>query len=118
MQLVYTVILIQLEINMSLDFTIGVNGENVFSGNVTHNLTEMAREAGIYEALWRSTGKNASEIVDVLEKGLIELALNPTKYKQFDSPNGWGSWENFLPFVAEVYENCKKYPDGVLECCV
>ena len=88
--------------------------EQVYWANITHNLGKMASEAGIYEALWRpeEIGKTkASEIVELLEKGLTDLKSRPEYFEQFNSPNGWGMYEHFVPFVEKYLEACKEYPE-------
>jgi|GEM_PF-689525 len=90
----------------------------VFDANITHNLGEMADKAGIYYALWRpeEIGKGkASEIIELLEEGLNKLKASPDYFKQFNSPNGWGMYEHFVPFVEEYLEACRKYPDATIE---
>ena len=90
----------------------------VYWANITHNLGKMANEAGIYEALWRpeEIGKTkASEIVELLEKGLADLKTRPEYFEKFNSPNGWGMYEHFFPFVEKYLEACKEYPDAVIE---
>ena len=91
--------------------------EEVYWANITHNLNNMAREAGIYEALWRpeEIGKTkASEIVELLEKGLTDLKARPEHFETFNSPNGWGMYEHFVPFVEKYLEACKEYPDAII----
>jgi len=88
--------------------------ECVYDANITHNLGEMADKAGIYYALWRpeEIGKTkASEIVELLEKGLTDLKSRPEYFEQFNSPNGWGMYEHFVPFVEKYLEACKEYPE-------
>lgn len=90
----------------------------VYRANITHNLGEMADKAGIYYALWRpeEIGKaKASEIVELLEKGLADLKARPEYFNKFNSPNGWGMYEHFVPFVEKYLEACKEYPDAVIE---
>jgi len=128
---------------MSLDVTlyrkITKDVEFVFTSNITHNLGEMAKKAGIYEALWRpyqlkpdfKTKKfnnydeeydfelkqeiRASEIIPLLEKGLKDLKARPDYFKQFNSSNGWGTYKHFVPFVEEYLNACKEYPDALIE---
>lgn len=38
---------------MSLDLTLHLDSEEVYSLNITHNLTDMARAAGVYLPMWR-----------------------------------------------------------------
>ena len=94
------------------------DSEQVYWANITHNLNKMAGEAGIYEALWRpeEIGKTkASEIVELLEKGLAALKARPEHFEKFNSPNGWGMYEHFVPFVEKYLEACKEYPDAIIE---
>lgn len=91
--------------------------DEVYWANITHNLGGMAREAGIYEALWRpeELGKEkASDIIPILEVGLADLKARPDYFEQFNAPNGWGLYEHFVPFVEDYLEACKKYPDAVI----
>jgi hypothetical protein len=112
--------------------------EEVYWANITHNLGKMADEAGIYEALWRPhrlrEGYNipegdynaeydsedrceikAKELIDRLEKGLADLKERPEHFETFNSPNGWGMYKHFVPFVEKYLEACKEYPDAIIE---
>ena len=113
-----------------------VETETVFESNITHNLTAMAGEAGIYEAIWRPYKLKsdfnpmcthqeecefenkqtviASEIIPLLEKGLADLKARPEHFEQFNSSNGWGMYENFVPFVEEYLIACKQFPDAII----
>lgn len=114
-----------------------VEDEEIYSANITHNLGEMAGEAGIYEALWRphrlrldynipeedynaeyefeeSVTIKAKEIIPLLEKGLKDLKARPEYFKKFDSPNGWGLYVNFVPFVEKYLNACKENPDAIV----
>lgn len=89
--------------------------EYVYDANITHNLSEMADKAGIYQALWRpeEIGKNkATELIHILENGLIALKLKPEYFEKFNSDNGWGMYENFVPFVENYLNACREYPDA------
>lgn len=89
--------------------------EEVYDANITHNLNTMASKAGIYYALWHPYMINkskAKELIPYLEKGLKYLKSAPEKYKKHDSPNGWGLYIHFVPFVEGVLNACKEYPDA------
>lgn len=103
---------------MSLDVHLKINEEEVYWANITHNLNRMAEAAGIYQALWRPEeigATHARDIIEIVETGLKKMALNPTEYKKYDSPNGWGTYHNFLPWVAEYLQACKDNPDAEIE---
>ena len=101
---------------MSLDVHLRVKGEGeVFSSNITHNLGKMASACGVYYACWRPEEINctrAKHILPMLEDGVKNLESYPEFYKTFDSPNGWGLYIHFLPWLKEYTEACREYPEA------
>ena len=112
--------------------------EQVYQANITHNLGEMAKEAGIYEALWRPyrlrvdfseylAYANSEEefentclvlskdIVDLVQAGLNDLRERPNHFKQFNSKNGWGLYRNFVPFVENYLNALKRNPNAQIK---
>jgi len=92
--------------------------DTLYSANITHNLTGMADAAGIYTHLWRpeSLGiSTAGELIDPLTIGLLNLTLQPAKFKAYNAANGWGKWEHFVPWVAEYLEACRCYPCALVK---
>jgi hypothetical protein len=103
---------------MSLDFYLKNGDEILFDRNITHNLTKMASAAGVYECLWRPDEHGitkANQCIEPLKTGLIELVTKPMVYQQYNSPNGWGMYEHFVPFVTEVLQACCEYPNADVE---
>ena len=106
---------------MSLDIELiqvidGVE-ETLYDTNITHNLGKMAKEAGIYEALWSPEEvdcEKAEDIIDVLEEGVNRLKNRPDFYKTFNASNGWGLYEHFVPFVENYLEACKENPSSTI----
>lgn len=113
--------------------------EEVYSANITHNLNKMADEAGLYEALWRphrlkpgydipeddhkaeweyedNNPVRAHEIIEIIEKGLGDMKARPKHYEKFNSPNGWGMYHNFVPWIEEYLKALKEYPESFVEC--
>ena len=103
---------------MSLDVSLEVpvtGMQEVYADNITHNLGEMAKAAGIYEHLWRPDGLNitvASELIAPLEVGLAALKYYPERFKELNPPNGWGSYEGLVAFVEEYLNACKANPEA------
>lgn len=101
---------------MSLDvYLTATRPTEVYWANITHNLNKMAMEAGIYEALWRPEElgiRHAGPLIDLLSEGLEKLKADPEHYKQFDAPNGWGTYEHFVPFVENYLNACRENPDA------
>jgi len=92
--------------------------EQVYSANITHNLNKMAAEAGIYDALWRSDEQGwtkARNLIHDLQCGLSQLKGEPERFEKFNSPNGWGMYEHFVPFVEKYLAACIANPDADVE---
>jgi hypothetical protein len=92
--------------------------EQVYGANITHNLGKMAKEVGIYEAIWRPEEINktmASEIIELLEEALVDLKLKPQYFKEFNPTNGWGSYEVFVDFIEKYLDACRDYPNSFIE---
>jgi hypothetical protein len=84
-----------------------------YSANITHNLNHMAEAAGIYYHLWRPEEigiKTAGELIEPLGTGLAKMKADPEYYKQFDAENGWGVYDDFVPWIERYIEACKKHP--------
>jgi len=103
---------------MSLDVTLtAVRPTEVYDANITHNLGKMAAEAGIYKHLWRPEEigiEQAGQLIEPLTAGLALLKSDPARFEAFNSPNGWGMYEHFVPFVEEYLEACRANPDATV----
>lgn len=106
---------------MSLDIWLTVKtGKNnresltIFDGNITGNLCDMWQEAGILDTLYDSGGKKAEEMLPSLVSGITKMRKDPKHYKQFDSPNGWGTYEDGLKFVRSLARACNRFPESVV----
>ena len=110
-----------LDVYLYIDVDVGVADKKrieLFNANITHNLTDMAEEAGLYFYIWRPEEFNlkyAKNIVQPMEDGLRLLKSDPIRFKKLSSPNGWGTYEQFIPWVEEYLEACKEYPKALVE---
>jgi len=89
----------------------------VYHANITHNLGRMAREAGIYECLWRPEEirvTHAKQLISMLRVGLDMLIAQPNHMKQFNPENGWGDYDGFKSFVGRYLEACEEWPDATV----
>lgn len=92
--------------------------DTLYRDNITHNLSIMANEAGIYKELWRPEELGitiASELIEPLRQGLHRLRLEPDKYKAFNPYNGWGTYEQLVTFVSNYLDACYKYLNAKIE---
>jgi len=91
--------------------------EYLFEANITHNLIIMASEAGIYKHLWRPEElgiTKAKELIEPLRHGLELMRSDRARFEAFDSPNGWGLYVNFLPWIEKYLKACEEYPDATI----
>jgi hypothetical protein len=104
---------------MSLDvYLMNDSGVELYSRNITHNLGRMAQEAGIYKCLWRPEEidiTHANQMIYLLENGVALLATEKDRFEKFNSPNGWGMWEHFVPFCMDYLQACRNYPEAQVE---
>jgi len=83
--------------------------------NITHNLTEMAAYAELYECIWSPKEKFTGQIIKSLENGYNKLISNPEFFKQFNPKNDWGSYDILVTFVREYLNFCKKSPNLIIK---
>jgi hypothetical protein len=86
-----------------------------FSANITHNLTKMADEAGIYEAVWRPEEAGitrAGQLIEPLRRAVAEMRADPPRFERHNAANGWGLYKDFLPWLERYAAACEEYPDA------
>ena len=91
---------------------------DIYEGNITHNLAEMAKAAGIYEVLWRPEELGmgtARELIRPLRAGLAALRADPAHFRLLEPSNGWGSYESLVEFVTDYLAACEIHPNATLE---
>ena len=99
---------------MSLDiYLMETSPHSVFALNITHNLTDMAKEAGIYKHLWRPEAsgiKKARQLIKPLSEALGLLESDPERFKKFNPDNGWGDYDGLVAFVRAYIDACIRFP--------
>ena len=87
----------------------------LYQRNITHNLTEMACQAGIYTPLWHPEDveiTTAKQLIRPLVSGLAVLIDDPERFRKFNPANGWGSYEALIDFVGDYLSACRDHPDA------
>jgi hypothetical protein len=82
--------------------------------NYTHNVTPMWSAAGCYEALYKSAGKPAGEILPALNAAVDDMAANPAKYEALNPKNGWGEYRSALAFLRQFRDACAEHPKALV----
>jgi len=92
--------------------------EELYNANITHNLGAMASEGGFYQAVWRPDEcgiTHARQLIEPLSAAIRIMAAEPERFRQHDSPNGWGLYDDFLPWLALYYAACVENPDATVD---
>lgn len=92
--------------------------EEAFRCNITHNLGRMAQEAGIYEIVWRPEEigvATASQIIEPLRAGIKLMEDEPERFRALNASNGWGTYDQFLPWLRDYLAACIENPDATIE---
>ena len=101
---------------MSLDVYLNaVRNTEVYSANITHNCNRMADESGIYYHLWRPEEigiTKAEQLIEPLRNGLELMKSDPERFIKLEADNGWGTYEQFVPWVESYLKACEENPDA------
>lgn len=87
--------------------------ETFYSANITHNLADMAKAAGVYQYLWRPEEvgvERAAQLIGPLAERLDDLRAHPDQYRALNPSNGWGDYEGLVRFVKEYLAACREHP--------
>lgn len=105
---------------MSLDICLYVDAADAGDGeqrtltladfNMTHNVADMWRAAGCYEALYESDGHTAGQYRETLRDAVRAMQADPDKYRAMDASNGWGTYSDALPWLLNVWHAFESYP--------
>ena len=82
--------------------------------NITHNLGRMWQLAGVYDALYERDGQVAGDTWRTLMAGVEFMKTHPAECRALDSPNGWGTYKDALPWLEEVTEAFRKHPKATI----
>jgi len=69
----------------------GTVRESLYESNITHNLTTMAEQAGLYKFIWRPEETHVTQAADLikpLQKGLKLLKSDRARFEKFNPENG------------------------------
>lgn len=92
--------------------------KEVFWANITHNLNQMADNAGLYDYMWTvlESGLDSPKyVVPYLKEGLRKLRANPDHFRQFEGPGIGDSYEDLVAFVEKYIAACEDYPDATID---
>lgn len=102
---------------MSYDISFRVKAEGLdryvdlryTAANITWNLGTMIRKSTGLS--WDNEANNGLcvDVIPAIRKGLHELETRPSKYKQYESPNGWGTIEGCKNFFKVLLSDWDQF---------
>jgi hypothetical protein len=91
--------------------------DTFWSGNITHNLGDMAKAAGVYGVVWRPEENGittAAQMIPLLRAGLAKLKRSPARFRALNPANGWGSYDVLRTFLADYLAECARTPTATV----
>lgn len=96
--------------------------EEIYSGNITHNLGEMANhvicnggENNLYHLLWRPEEHDFCKVTEryrvMIAECLAYMLTHRAELEKFNPSNGWGSYDSLLDFVISLSKELSNW-DG------
>lgn len=78
-------------------------------GNITWNVRELIKQSSGWDI--KNEDKNGAVLpwIQMIEHGIAELENRPGKYKQYESPNGWGTICGTLNFYKRCFDNASDW---------
>jgi hypothetical protein len=89
--------------------------KQVFDTNITHNLGKMAKEASLYQVMWRPEEidiDHARQAQPYLIQGIIKLVERQDEMIELNPENGWGTYDNLLDVALDYLNACLRYPEA------
>ena len=107
---------------MSLDFSLAIpacshcgRGETeLVNYNYTHNVSPMWRLVGVYDALYLSEGKKASDVLPILREGIETMVSRFEECVKLNPPNLWGDAHSALEWLRKVAAECEEHPNALI----
>ena len=72
------------------------------SYNITWNVRELIKQSSGWDIKNEASNGLAKDLIPMLIKGRSELQINSEKYKQYESPNGWGTAAGTMRFYNNL----------------
>ena len=94
-----------------------------WNANITHNLGKMANyipvgNTTLYMVCWRPEEINITtvkELLPLLIEGIHYMIDHRKELLQYNSPNGWGIYDDFMKFLLNYKQACE---DNDPECLI
>ena len=55
-----------------------------------------------------------SGLVEPFNAAIAQMKADPARFGLYNPPNGWGSYEVFVPWLEAYLSACESYPDATV----
>lgn len=86
---------------------------SLFEESCSHNLRDMAKEATIYEYVWRPEEcgvRFAADLIAPLRDGIRFMEIEPDRFRTFEHENTNGCYERFVSWLKRYLAACTEHP--------
>lgn len=85
----------------------------VYSSNMTHNISRMCEEAGIEPFIWYPEDNGitlASHLIQPLREAIALMESDPPRFEKLNPKNGWGDYKHTVIWLKDILNHCEEYP--------
>ena len=103
---------------MSSSISINVNHPDGYKshfevGNMTSNCNWMLVEACGVSMGWFDK-VSCEKALPILEHAWTVMKRDPRKFKRLQAANGWGTYDQFMPFLTRFYVMVRLHKSGII----
>jgi hypothetical protein len=80
-------------------------------GNMTYNIAEMVRQACGVTFSWFD-GMSCEKALPLLRFCWLRMKRYPDFFRPFEASNGWGTYDQFMPYLTRFYVMARLHPAG------
>jgi hypothetical protein len=86
-----------------------------FYQDINGELYHTWRKAGVFDVLYKSTGKTAAEVAETVKAGIDDMLANSEEYRKLKPLSGNGDYEEAIDFLQSFYDFCIKLPESIVQ---
>ncbi len=108
-----------MSLDVSLEIAVDTGGVEphtveLFSRNITHNVSPMWTKAGMHHAMYVCDGEIAGGLVGEIDAGIKAMEVDPAGFTALNPANGWGDYESALDFARAWFAACAGHPKATV----
>ena len=78
-------------------------------GNITWNVRDLIKQSSGWDIKNEDSNGEVLPWMKLINYGIKELEKRPSRYKKYESPNGWGTVEGTLRFYWDCLRNAEDW---------